>query len=160
MNEKLRQELCEMRDKDQAMRKSKTWDDSIDKKHTKRLKEIVSQYSWPNEDLTGKDGSQAAWLIIQHADHDVEFQEECLGLMKEIRNVSKRNIAYLADRILVNKGELQIFGTQFHKNMDGKMVPRPIKDIDNLEARRKEYELEPFEEYKKAIYRISKEFNV
>ena len=154
MNKRLRQELCKMRDDDQAMRNSSSWDDSIDKKHTERLKEIISEYGWLDESLVSEDGSQAAWLIAQHADHDVKFQEHALSSLKASKNPSKRNIAFLTDRILVNKNQSQVFGTQFYKNDKGQMIPQPIKEPEDLASRRKEYELEPFEEYKKLIQEI------
>ena len=67
------------------------------------------------------------------------------------QDISKTNIAYLKDRVLVNNGKKQLFGTQFYTNKKGIFGPRPIKDIKNLNKRRKEYGLPPFSEYKKLI---------
>jgi len=55
--------------------------------------------------LVGKKASQGAWLIAQHADHDLKFQKKCLKLLAEklkIKKVEPRNFAYLTDRVLVN----------------------------------------------------------
>ena len=54
--------------------------------------------------------------------------------------VAKNNIAFLTDRILVNKGMEQIYGTQFYRNKAGKPVQKPIKDIDNIDRRRKTWD--------------------
>ncbi|TSC96384.1 MAG: Uncharacterized protein Athens101426_389 [Parcubacteria group bacterium Athens1014_26] len=63
-------------------------------------------------------------------------------------DIAKENIAYLKDRILINEGKKQLFGTQFITNkQNNKLTPRPIKDIKNLEKRRKEYNLPLFLDY-------------
>jgi len=78
------------------------------------LKEIIEKYGWPSEELVGTKGEFSAWLIAQHSP-DVIFQEKCLNLLKKLPLTKERkeHIEYLTDRILVNKGEKQIYGTQF-----------------------------------------------
>jgi translation initiation factor 6 (eIF-6) len=92
----------------------------------------------------GKEASHLAWLIVQHADHDVEFQEKCLKLMKQKlkeKKIDPIEVAYLTDRVRVNKGKKQIYGTQFYLNKNGKLIPRPIYDKKNLDKRRKKLDL-------------------
>ena len=80
-------ELMEMYEADQKMRER--WengdysDDNLDKIHTDRLKQIVSEIGWPTTSKVGQQGASNAWLLIQHADHDVDFQARCLQLMKD-----------------------------------------------------------------------------
>ncbi len=134
-------EIQKMVDVDQDMReKSKTddfWDDEIDKKNTERMKEIIAEIGFPSISKVGIEGSHDAWLLIQHADHDVEFQKMCLGLMKALplSEVARRYIAYLEDRIRVNEKRGQVYGTQFDQ-IDGKHVPQPIEDENNVDKRR------------------------
>jgi hypothetical protein len=45
---------------------------------------------------------------------------------------------------LVNEGKKQLFGTQFYKNKKCIFRPRPIRDMKNLDKRRKKYGLPPF----------------
>lgn len=59
--------------------------------------------------------------------------------------------AYLTDRILVNIGKPQTYGTQFYKNPNGKLIPRPIKNTNLLEKRRKAVGLGSFKLYKKQM---------
>ena len=68
-------------------------------------------------------------------------------MLKNPKSVLKTNIAYLIDRVAVNFGQPQVYGTQFFTNENGKVVPRPIAVIENIEERRKEMELESFEIY-------------
>lgn len=136
--------------------KTGIWNKKIDKKNTLKIKKIIKRYSWPTINLVGEKASKNAWLLVQHADHDVKFQKKCLKLMEDIykRNqnfINRTNIAYLRDRILVSEGKKQLFGTQFYANKKGVFGPRPIKDIKNLDERRKQYGLTPFSEYKKLM---------
>ncbi len=121
-----------------------------DAKHTARMKEIVAKFGWPTVSMVSKDGATAAWLLVQHADADPRFQRQCLKLMQNVAagEVSPGNVAYLVDRVLVNEGKQQLYGTQFW-SQDGKMVPRPIEDRENLDKRRKEAGLGPFSVYEK-----------
>jgi len=124
--------------------------EEIDTANTQRLKEIVAKRGWPGVSLVGKDGASAAWLLVQHADRDREFQKKCLGLMKELLpkgEVSKPNFAYLTDRVLVAEKKQQLYGTQFH-TVAGKLVPQPIEDEAKVDARRKEMGLGTLEEYR------------
>jgi hypothetical protein len=115
------------------------WDDNVDVENTERMKEIVQSIGWPTISKVGAEIASNAWLLIQHADHDVEFQEHCLELMKEADegDVNKQNIAYLEDRIRVNQGRGQIYGTQF-KQENQQHIPLPIEDEENVNSRRAE----------------------
>lgn len=147
-------ELQSMVEADQAMRKQgidspDKWDTAVDHRNTKRLQAIIAEIGWPSISKVGTDGSANAWLLVQHADHDHEFQKSCLELMKAESDgeVSKSNIAYLEDRIAVAEGRPQIYGTQFHKNSDGQLVPRPIANEEGVDERRKNMGLETLAEY-------------
>lgn len=74
-------------------------------------------------------------------------------MKKEVESgeVAKNNIAFLTDRILVNKGMEQIYGTQFYEDKDGKFLPKIIKNMRELDKRRREMELENFEAYKNRL---------
>lgn len=121
---------------------------NVDARHTARMKEIVKEYGWPTVRMVGSEGATAAWLLVQHADADPTFQRTCLELMKKlpVGEVSTVNLAYLTDRVLVNEGKKQVYGTQFWLQ-NGKMAPRPIEDEENLEQRRKKAGMQPFSEY-------------
>ncbi len=128
--------MCEV---DQEMRERsivdpQSWDESIDPVHTSRMREIIDSVGWPTVDGFGPDASHNAWLLVQHADKDVPFQERCLALMKSAApgDVSLRDIAYLEDRIRANRGLPQIYGTQFQN-----FVLRPIEDPETVDDRRK-----------------------
>ncbi len=123
----------------------------IDKRNTARMKAIVDQHGWPTTTLVGTDGSNGAWLLVQHADLDPAFQKRCLELLTEANRkgeASGSNLAYLTDRVCLANKEKQVYGTQFQR-VEGKLVPRPIEDEANVDHRRKEVGLPPLAEYLK-----------
>jgi hypothetical protein len=65
--------------------------------------------------LVSVDGTQAAWLLIQHADHDPAFQRACLELLGHAVHAGEADAtyhAYLTDRVLLAEGK-QLYRTQF-----------------------------------------------
>lgn len=157
MDDDIRSELLKRFEKDRQMRSraidESAWlDESHDKENTEYLKEVVKKHGWPTISKVGWEASQAAWLLAQHADHDLDFQAQCLELMKSLPEgeVALPGIAYLEDRVRVGRGEPQLYGTQFYQEGDD-FGPRPIEDEDGLEARRKAMDLEPFTEYRQTL---------
>jgi len=122
----------------------------IDVANTDRLREIVSQYGWPGRSLVGEKGAHHAWLIAQHADRQLDFQREALELLADAvgrGDAAQRDLAYLTDRVRMNEGREQVYGTQIAEVKDGNGVPWPVEDPSNLDARRAAVGLPPFEEY-------------
>ncbi len=161
MNQKLRTELLSMREKDLSTRKKladrgelehDNYHPEMRKIHqdnNSRIKEIITDIGWPMKSVVGDDGAEAAWLIVQHAILEPEFQKECLIRLKEAVENGEANswhLAYLQDRVLIQEGKPQIFGTQHIAN-NGRMEPLPIEDIKVADLRRKELGLWSLEEH-------------
>ena len=127
------------------------WDESVDIANTERMKQIIEEVGWPTVSKVGQEAANKAWLLVQHADHDPAFQEMCLGLMEESAEgeVDKGDMAYLIDRVRVNTGREQLYGTQFGDNESGEYGVRPVENIEELNQRREEVGLEPFEDYER-----------
>jgi hypothetical protein len=110
------------------------------------MRKIIGQHGWPGKAVVGPAGEQAAWLLIQHADHDQTFQRDCLSLLektsKEDPSVSSF-FAYLTDRVRVHQGLPQIYGTQFR----GDLLPFTIEDEGRVDERRKQAGLQPLAQY-------------
>lgn len=122
----------------------------VDTENTAYMKQVVSEYGWPTISLVGKQAAHAAWLLVQHADLDQAFQQQCLTLMERVSEgeIKPVNIAYLTDRLLVAKNKPQEYGTQFHKEHPGdtNWEPHPIRDRDNVDARRQQKGMQTFQE--------------
>ena len=55
----------------------------LDNDNTDKLKEIIKLHGWPTFSKFGQEACQNAWLIVQHSP-DLNFQKECLDLMKHL----------------------------------------------------------------------------
>ena len=133
---------------------------AVHEKNNARVKEIINTHGWPGFSVVGKEGSEAAWLIIQHAVLDTVFMEQCLSLMKDAVNKSEAEgwcFAYLQDRVLAMSGEHQIFGTQHDIDENGVAYPLPIKEPEKVEKLRKEVGLESLSS---ATMRIQERHNI
>jgi tetratricopeptide (TPR) repeat protein len=115
------------------------------------LKKLFKEYGFLGFEEVGKQGSNNFWLMMQHCDTDPKFQEEVLADMKkhiERKNASPSNYAYLIDRVNVNTGKPQVYGTQMKVNNDqSSYEPKPVIDPENLNKRRAEVGLGTIEEY-------------
>jgi hypothetical protein len=155
--DELREELLALAAADQAFRSRSVASMSAavfeqecanDLARATRISEIITAVGWPGATHVGEDGSAAAWLLVQHADHDVDFQKRALLLLKHAvaaGEAAPRSLAYLSDRVCVNLDQPQIYGTQFHGNGET-FAPFPIADPVRLEKRRANLGLEPFAE--------------
>lgn len=125
--------------------------DSVYKAHRTRLDEIFNKYGYPGYDLVGVKGSFDFWLITQHCDFDPSFQMKILDAMRleiEKENADPRNYAFLTDRVLINTGKKQLYGTQTLFNFNtAQAYPKALEDSINVNERRAQMELEPIEEY-------------
>ena len=120
----------------------------VDKENREWLKKVIETHGWPTRTLVATDGAHAAWLLVQHADADREFQEACLKRMKKCAKdeVAGIDIAYLEDRVRLAKGEPQVYGTQVEQK-EGKWQVRDVIEPEQLDARRAEVGLPPIAEY-------------
>lgn len=164
----LRMELLAMSDKDQRLRMGRLSSSgapsqeataqiaNVDAHNTARMREIIDEYGWPTFSMVGDDGASAAWLLVQHADHDNNFQRRCLELMKPLVDsgeVSAVDVAYLTDRIRMHEGKPQVYGTQFRRS-NNDWEPYPIEDPDRVDERRAALGLPTLAEYKKQLMRF------
>ncbi|MBZ5590015.1 MAG: hypothetical protein LAO05_15785 [Acidobacteriia bacterium] len=122
-----------------------------DRERTQRVLAILKEHGWPTTAQVGADGSEAIWTILQHSDPAV--LQSTLALMEKAatrHDLDWGLVATSIDRIRVNEGKKQLYGTQLEKK-GGKLVPYPIQEEAKLDERRKRMGLGPFEEYLKRL---------
>lgn len=161
MNDALSRELITMAGNDSGMRERLVENGeladhryhpamrAVHEQNNQRMEEIVSQYGWPGISLVGEDGADAAWLIVQHAVLDPALQTRCLPLLEEAVRAGEAkgfHLAMLQDRVLVRRGEPQIYGSQHDVDENGRMYPLPIADPADVDRRREAVGLEPLAE--------------
>ncbi len=161
LNKNLAKEIMAMVTLDQKARKDsvkrkglRSAYKKIDRKNTKELIRIIEKYGWPTISLVGEKASNGAWLIAQHADQEIKFQKRALILLKKnLKDITKSNIAYLTDRILINQKKPQLFGTQFTKSKNNLFIPLPIIKAKMVNERRRYYGMPTIESNVKRINR-------
>ncbi|KQB99246.1 DUF6624 domain-containing protein [Pedobacter sp. Hv1] len=125
--------------------------DSVFTSHYGRLKEVFVKNGFPGEDVVGKDGSKNFWLMVQHLDKWPDFQQQVLNSMeKQVakENASAKDFAYLTDRVRLNTGRKQVYGTQVTYNLDScQAIPRSLENPESVNQRRKSVGLDLLEKY-------------
>lgn len=125
--------------------------DSVHTNITNKIVDLFNQYGFLGYNKVGKEGSKHFWLLVQHSDKNPEFQKKVLKAMnKEVKkeNANPGDYAYLYDRVKVNAGEKQKYGTQLSYNSAGKPFPKiGLMDSINVDIFRKAYNLEPLKDY-------------
>jgi hypothetical protein len=153
VNDALRTELLARAGRDQGARQSlgrdfdmQQWDrivEPVDRANTARLREILAEHGWPGHQLVGVEAAHAAWLLAQHA--PLDLQEECLPLLEDAvsrDDASRRDLAYLMDRVLMFRGQPQVYGTQY-LDKNGILTLWTVQEPGGLDQRRAALGLEP-----------------
>lgn len=130
----------------------------IDKKNNTELKQIIKKLDrFPGYDIVGEQGAKDYWLLVQHQDHDTAFQKQVLSLMNaavDNKNAPAEYYAYLVDRVRLNCGQKQLYGTQCWDNADKThIIPRPLEDSLNVNIRRAQMGMETIELYLQMVNR-------
>ena len=113
----------------------------LDGANTRLLKDLLQDFDWIDAHRFGPRIASHAWVLAQHADADPEFQQEALERMRpylENGGVRPGDYAYLFDRVAVNQGRPQRYGTQPEGecNPDGSLSPKPLEDPEGVDNRR------------------------
>ena len=127
-----------------------------------KVQSILDKYGWLGPDVVSNTGSITLFIVIQHADQQV--QEKYLPMMRDAvkkGNAKPADLALLEDRVALEEGKKQIYGSQIALDpKTGKNSIRPIEDEPNVNKRRAAVGLEPLEEYAKQYgidYKLPKE---
>lgn len=122
------------------------------------LAKIIEEIGYPTIEKVGEDASRAAWLVIQHAIGKPVFLRKCLLLMQE-EHIQPTQIAYLSDRIAFFEGREQLHGTQYDWDEQGLLSPHPYDDLELVNQRRAELNLDSLQERTKKVRQQAREEN-
>lgn len=128
-------------------------------RNAKQLDEIMDNIGYPTIEKVGKEASEAAWLIVQHAIGQPHFMRKCLKLLANAvtaNQASPISLAYLTDRIATFEGRPQLYGTSYDWDEQGALSPTLFDDLDKVNQRRKAIGLNSMEEQLQIIRRQAK----
>lgn len=119
----------------------------IDNDNTQWLRGHVDKHGFPGASAVGENAAEAAYLIAQHS-QDNDFRATALEHMKKAEPGEHKpsNIATMEDRVLVDRGEPQLYGTQYRQE-NGQNISNLIKDPEKVDERRKEMGMGTLKEY-------------
>src|SRR5207253_2981830 len=118
--------------KSEALKKKS---DALAEENTAFIKSVIDKQGFPGRKQVVERGAQAAFVLILHAERELQFQIRCLALIEKsvtTGDASPRFLAYLTDRVRVAEWMPQVYGTQFMKAVNGAQVPHPIEDAANV----------------------------
>lgn len=114
-----------------------------------KIEKILEERGWLGPEIIGRRGGQTLFLVIQHA--DIEVQEKYLPMMREAvqkGNANAGSLALLEDRVALRQGKKQIYGSQIGRDPDtGEYYVLPLEDPDNVDKRRAEVGLGTMQSY-------------
>jgi len=122
----------------------------LHRRHAERLRSIIETVGWPSPTRDGADVVDDAWLIVQHAIGEPQFQRHMLvELTKEVDagRLPAARVALLEDRIRSYEGRPQRYGTQVDWDSNGELSPWPeVEEPESVEVRRAAVGLPPLAE--------------
>jgi VWFA-related protein len=161
-NKKLHDELLKLRKKDhervQDAIADRKPDNILDRLRDSRSQNsdslcvILKQYGWPTKKLVGDDGADAAFFLLRNTSNPA-MQAALLPVIiaaTSQKEIELRDFASYIDRVRLNAGLKQLFGTQATIR-DGFLMMFPIEDEALVDARRKQYQLPPLADYQRTL---------
>lgn len=103
-------------------------------RHGLYAQKLLDEYGWPEPSEFGREAGFSLWLVFQHLDSKPALQKSLLRVLEEAvaAEVAEGSwYAYLYDRVMINNGKKQLYGTQ----LSGCGL-RPLKDPQKVNKRR------------------------
>lgn len=118
--------------------------DSLDAINLKRVIVILDSIGYPKRQEYGDSAGLATFFVMQHA--DIKYQQKYLPLFEQAgkdKEMDWKNVVYMIDRVRLENGQKQLYGTQIQPVKDSvtgyltdKAVIAPIEDEVNVNERR------------------------
>ncbi|MBF4985434.1 hypothetical protein FNJ87_14230 [Nonlabens mediterrranea] len=122
--------------------------ESIDQNNLTAVEQILGKCGMPAPESVGKLGYSALWLVIQHA--GAEERKKYFPMIKkgmEDGLFEKQDVALMEDRMLMDDGLPQLYGSQVLMNADGSYEFYELQDPETVDARRKAMGMGPLAGY-------------
>jgi hypothetical protein len=119
-------------------------------RHIPIINKIYTEYGYPTNEKVGNETSSAFFTLVQHADKDILFQNKMLPIIKKLvdsKQIEGRDYAFPYDRVQINSGKEQLYGTQLDYDNNGNAIPKKLYDAKNVNKRRIAFNMETIEQY-------------
>jgi hypothetical protein len=135
-------------DRDQDNRGVNLIDEGLDLSNLDAVEQILGKCGMPNITTAGEKGMSAIWLVIQHASAEkrAQYFPQLLEAAKK-GDLEPQDIALMQDRMLMDAGNAQLYGSQIIMNEDGSYDLYKLKDPSTVDARRAAMGMGPLSEY-------------
>ena len=159
----IKEQLAIVYDRDQTTRQGDSLQllEYYDSTNQAFVFKLIQDYGWPGRSFVGDHGNYTVWLVIQHAELDI--QEKYFPLLAASVDQGQSqpsHLALLQDRILMRKNLPQVYGSQvIFNDQTGAPEFYKIADEENVNTRRQSVGLEPIEVYAEhfgIVYEIKK----
>ncbi|MGN6423870.1 MAG: DUF6624 domain-containing protein [Asticcacaulis sp.] len=114
------------------------------------IKADLAANGWPKLSTDGAAMAHDAYILVQHADRDIDFQKHVLSMMEPLlgsKDVNTQDYAYLFDRVARNSGQPSRYGSQGQCVDNGKWSAGETEDPAKLDERRASMGLGPEADY-------------
>lgn len=161
-DKKLHDEIIKLRRKDQERTRNavseRQPDDVMNRLRQARAQNpegiclILKQRGWLTRKLVGDDAADAAFFLVRNT-AGAELQAALLPVVisaTQMGEIALSDFAYYLDRVRLNAGLKQLFGTQATIR-DGFLMMFPIENEALVDARRKQYQLPPLADYQRTL---------
>ena len=146
--------LSEVLESDQRIRRSNDFIKFAKEDHRNQelVVSIIEKCGMPTLKEVNQEQMDAIWLVLQHSTKEIR-KKYFPQIEKAVKNgdLSKQDYALMKDRILMDEGKPQIYGSQIE---NGKLYK--LENPKTVNERRKEMGMEPIEDYLK---RFNLQFN-
>lgn len=135
-------------DRDQDNRGDNLIDQELDLSNMGAVEQILDKCGMPTIETAGEKGMSAIWLVIQHA--DTKKRTKYFPMLLEASkngDIERQEIALMQDRMLMDAGKPQLYGSQVMMNPDGTYELHELKDPERVGKRRAIMGLGPLSEY-------------
>jgi len=122
--------------------------ESADSSNRIKVTELITRYGWLSAGDIGERAEATIWMVLQHA--HLEMHQKYYPIIKNAVAHGKARdwqLAYLEDRIAIETGKPQKYGTQLLQDIDGRYYLAPLYAPDSVNIYRYEVGLGSLTDY-------------
>ncbi|MFC5510775.1 DUF6624 domain-containing protein [Massilia jejuensis] len=126
----------------------------VERDNADRLGRLMASCGWPRASVEGVQAARDAWLVARQREHDLAFQRQVvrqLELAVLDGEAPALHLATASDRLAVQEGRPQRYGTQLRQSGACTWDYHPLDDVARVEARRQRLGLPSLESHRHAI---------